>query len=477
MKADARPARRTLPRPRSLAGLALLLGLCFPAGGSRAAALTFPEALSALRARNGHLQAAAAEVAQRQEERLAARGLYFPRIEAHGNAVRLDSPLQLDFEGISQMLRYVAAFTPGFPLETIPHLYDQIEGDHYVRADVSGSWTVFAGGRLRAANGAAAARLDEARARRAQLEEGLSTELVRRYFGLRLARQSLAVRAAMVEELAGHLAQTRQLVETGRLPEAERLQAEIALDAAERARKRDQHELTAIQAGLCGLLAADDSVDAASPLFVPDAVEPLEHFLALARGGNRELARLDANERLAEASGRMATSAWFPEIYLFGKHELRYTDLTELDPKWSAGVGAQWTLFDGGARWRSGRASRQERIQTRDDRTQEQRDLEGAVSRDYQELLRESGEFHDLGRSVQTAREGLRLRRQMFLDGRESSTAVSDAAGTYFDLLLDRLTAAFAFDVDLAELLGACGASEQFEQYRNRTGPEVESGS
>ncbi len=465
---------RMAPRDRFVArffvsGAVLATAILLPSLCS-AIPITFQDALVRLRAQNGGLLAASAEVDQRREERDAARGLYLPRIEATASATWINDPLILDLDPIRSA---ILQLHPNVPAAMIPSFRDRIQDDDFQRVALGVTWPIFTGGRILAVNQTASARLDDAREAQRDTEQGLTTELVRRYYGLRLAERVVTVRAEVRDGLAGHLHQAQRLAEEGLIADAERLHAEVAFASADRELKAAHRDLQIMRASVSGILAMDDSLEAASPLFLVSSIEPLAEFRQASLAANPALQRLEASRNIASAGSRVAASAWLPDIYLFGKREMRTADLTVLDPEWAAGIGARWTVFDGFARLHSYQASRLVGDRVEDLIAQARRDIATLVTKRYEELQKALEEYRSLDASLAAARENLRVRNEAFAEGMGTSLDVTDAQMELSRVQIERLAAAYSFDVALAELLEVSGRSERLPGYIQAADVEV----
>lgn len=450
------------------------------AGPVRAAELTYPEARILLRERNEALKAAGEEVDRRQDERAAARGLYFPKVEANARYTRINAPLSmgldLDLDGIRQV---ILGLHPTVPPEAIPAFEKRIDyefqDEGFWRADVNFTWPIFTGGRIRAANRAAGAQLESAREQRRRTDQNLQTELARRYFGVCLAQQAFLVRQQVLEGLNRHVFEARRLEEEGLIPRVERLHAEVAQAGAARETGNARRDLEVARTALAGLLSAAGEVTPLSPLFLQTEVDSLETYLALADEANADLAYLATQHDLARQAFSAQRGSWFPEIYLYGVRELYTRDLTLLDPEWALGVGARFTLFDGLSRWHKTRAARSavRRVEYLQQRAR--RDVDTLVKKRHADLLEARDRFLALESTLALAEENLRARTRAFEEGMATSLEVVDARLTLAGVRLERLLAAYGYDVALAELLEACGQSDRFETYRASADVEVES--
>ena len=206
--------------------LALALGGLLGSPFARGAELSYADALALLQERNEALQAARAEVRQRQEEVGAARGLAWPKLEASAQYTRIDEPIVIDLDPIRQV---ILSLHPNVPAAMLPPFSVTAQDDTFWKADVRASWPVYTGGKITAAQEAARAELRSAEAGERATGETLASELARRYFALRLASRARTLRAEVVAAIGQHLRHARRLEEEGMIARAERLHAEVAL--------------------------------------------------------------------------------------------------------------------------------------------------------------------------------------------------------------------------------------------------------
>jgi outer membrane protein TolC len=161
--------------------LLMLLGVPLEAGAEE---LSFDQALGRLREKNESLKAARMEEEQRKHEKAAAQGLYFPKVQFGTRYTRIDEPITIDLNDIRTV---ILGLHPLVPAEMVPSFEKPVQDDTFRRANVTASWPVFTGGQILATNRAADAFLEESKEMLRYNESTLMSELVRRYFGLRLA--------------------------------------------------------------------------------------------------------------------------------------------------------------------------------------------------------------------------------------------------------------------------------------------------
>jgi outer membrane protein TolC len=454
-------------RALSLALLAALAAVS-PAGAQQGEPLSFPQALERMRSAHETLRAAGQEAEQRREEREARKGLHWPKVELAGQFTRIDEPIEIDLDPIR---RVILTLHPQVPASRVPPFVETVQGESFWKADVRATWPIYTGGKIAAANRAAEARVAEAVHQRRQAEQSLSSELVRRYFAVRLASAAQGVREAVLAGLDRHLYEARRLEEEGLISRAERLHAEVARGEADRQVKRAGHDLAIARAALANILSQASAGEPSSPLFVTARLGPLEEFQAAASRDHPAFARLAAQRDVASQAVAAERARWRPDVYLFAKRELHEDGLTLLDPAWAGGVGATVTLFDGFARKHDAAAARLQlaRVETLEGRAR--RDVDTLVEKRYHEVERGREQFEALAAALDLAAENLRVRTRAFEEGLATSLEVVDARLALSRAQLERLASAYEFDVALADLLEASGQADRFEALRQQGKP------
>jgi outer membrane protein TolC len=203
-------------------------------------------------------------------------------------------------------------------------------------------------------------------------------------------------------------------------------------------------------------------------------VEPEAAFIEQARDHHPAIARIEAVRDRAGQNLTAARSERYPTVYLFGTRELYENDLTEYAPAWSVVAGINFTLFDGGAR--AGKIAAAQKIEHQAEMMRHKigRDLETLVSSRYQEMMKSIEQYDSLQSSVELAKENIRARNRSFEEGLATSLDVVDAQLSLSGIRVERLLAAYNFDVALARLLEACGRAAEFPQYLAGNMMEVE---
>lgn len=444
-------------------------------------ALEFDQALSRMMAENQRIAASRSSMEQREAEKRAARGLYYPKVQVSASWTHMDAPLEVELGTLGAMTgQLIHILHPGLPPQQIAAITDQmprhytLQDQNFLKSDLTLSWPVYTGGKITAANQAAEIRHELSRSETDGLTDQMFSELVRLYFGVRLADAVVKVRREVHEGMRQHLHQALRLEEAGMMALAERLHAQVAAEEADREYKKAVRDAQIARTALKTLIACDGEIKPASPLFLNRNIPDRDHFTEQARHQNAILRQLRQQQDLAGTGLQMEKSVYRPEVFLFGTRALATDDLTALDPQWAAGVGARFTLFDGFTRSGKVAAAKSAGQRVRQLRTQALMEVETLVESRYQSLMQAIEQIDALAVSRTFAREYLRVRTRAFEEGFATSLDVVDAEMALSRVQIAHLQALFTFDLALAKLLEAAGDTQDFEHYRTQAEKEAE---
>jgi outer membrane protein len=232
-------------------------------------------------------------------------------------------------------------------------LYPDVPNNYVTRA--SFQWPIYTGGRLDALERAAAA---EAEASAADIEVAradLRLEVVRVYWALATATESVRVLDEAVARADAHLRDVRARFDTGLIPpnevssvEAQRSRQELQRIEARNLRSsilEDLRRLTGITADIlpADRLAARDPGPAASEVGTPPVESPTR----------AETVALTARVSAAEERQAAAAAARLPTISFTGAADYArpnariFPRVDDWNTSWELGVSVSWTLWDG----------------------------------------------------------------------------------------------------------------------------------
>jgi outer membrane protein TolC len=432
------------------AGILLLCGHQLKAQQPTNPSLSFDEADIRLHGVSDALAAADANVRNKDALRRATRGLRLPDLVIDSRELRFQKSLELG------------------PLQST-------QADWRFRPLASLTMPVYTGGRISAAQDAAVASVRQADAEREIVSHSLTVQLVQLYFGVQLADRAAVVRAEVLAGLQQHLDETLALERQGFATNAQRLQAVVSRDQAQREHQRAVNDLATARTALAILLHRDDAIMPTTGLFVIGTpVGSMEAFQREALSRHPQLARLAAVRDQSAEAVRAQQAALKPQAFLFGQYDLFRHDALLTDSDWGFGIGVQYLLFTGNGRRDKVVAAREQQDQAsaaiRDVATQ----LETAVAKAWNDLETARQSFLLLESTIAQAEENVRLQDLSFREGQATSLDVIDARLGLGRARIERAQSAYQFDLTLAQLLDLSGQSERYPQYIRRADRRIE---
>jgi outer membrane protein TolC len=237
--------------------------------------------------------------------------------------------------------------------------------------------------------------------------------------------------------------------------------------------KKAERIVTLARTVLNNCIGYSEDVNPVTPLFVVKEIQPLAYFQKSAIDNNPLLFQIAANRELAHQGYLKEIASFSPEIFAFGTKEIYGYKVPEYVPNWVVGIGATCTIFEGFAGSEKVKAARaqEERVAVLESKAR--KDILMLVEKNYQELMQALEQYEALITAYEFTQEYLRVREKAFAEGSATSLDVVDAELAFAKVKIDKLKAAYDFDVALASLLETSGISAQFEQYMKGT-EEVE---
>ena len=433
----------------------LAVALALWAGEVRAqrapnAGLSFEQATARLGEVSDALAAAAANVRSKTALSRATRTLRLPDIALEARQLRFEKSLELG------------------PLSATT-------ADWRFRPIASLALPIYTGGRIPAAQQAAAASVRQAEAEREMVSQSVSVQLVQTYFGLQLAVKTANVRAEALAGLQAHLDHTVALERQGFATKAQRLQATVSRDQAARERQKAIDDLATAREALANLLQTEDPVVPTTGLFVICApLAGVDEFKRAALAHHPQLAQLTAVQDEAAQAVRARRAELRPHAYAFSQYDLYKQDALLTESNWAFGVGLQYLVFTGNGRRDRLTAARDQYDQAgatiRDVRTR----LETAVAKAWNELETARQTFLLLESSIASAEENVRLQDLSFREGQATSLDVIDARLGLARAKIERSQSAYQFDLALAQLLELSGQAARYPEYVRRADRVIE---
>lgn len=451
-------------------------------------ALTLDDALGMTLSDNPAVEALRYEEEAAHRERQAAIGLRMPKINITGAYTYMGKDIGFDFNNLKTDANNAVTgiITSGIQQGIIsPEMVPTIQGllAPMMGADwsfsiqnrsfgfVGGEVTVpiWLGGKINTAS--RAARLNESSVRESgrQTRNTLISELVERYFGLALAKQAAEVRRQVVDGVRKHLEDAQSLERNGMLARSELLYVEYKMAEAERELADAELQVRTISDALNNTLGKrDGEYTPVTEMFIPENMESVDYFRQMAADRSPILSQVSLKRDLAGENVRLQRSAFFPQVVAMGGASLYNYQVTNILPRWAVGVGVSFKIFDGLNREYKYSAAKQTLHRVEALQEKAENDIAVLVEKLYNQMLNQRNRLRSLEASAAFAEEYLAAKNKAFLEGMSPSADLIDAELNLAKVRTERLQAAYEFDVALARLLEAAGASDEFGSYARR---------
>ncbi|EGQ9629899.1 TolC family protein [Vibrio cholerae] len=437
---------------------------------AHAAPLSFQEAWDLLQQQNNSLAAQRANVERYAHLKDATQNLNLPSVSVGANFTRLDQDVTLSgkqiFDSTGQAL---PALPPTLAqlVAGIGSIQSTITERDIFTSSIRAIWPIFTGGRITAAQDAAAGKEDEAQSQLAMEIQARYEDLAKYYFSVVLAKEVLATRIAVEEGLTQHRDNALKLEQQGQIAHVERLQADASLDKAKVERKKAQKTLDIAQSALTQILGATETVEPSGMLFINTSLPPMHAFIEQTLNTYPGLSLLDAKEKQASSLIKAEQGKYYPEVYLYGDYSLHEDDslASQMKPDWLVGVGVNIPLIENSGRSEQVKAANSAVNQVRYLKAQAKQDLSVLVEKTYLEAEQALEEVTGLNSSLNLAQENLRLRQKAFSQGLSTSVDVVDAELYLASIRTQQSLASFNYLISLNKLLALSSEMSSFSTY------------
>ncbi len=391
-----------------------LLGILFV--GSMATAAepwTLESALDYALAHNPDARLAQQRINAAQAGLEQADAAFWPQLQVQSSYTRTDNPMMV-FGDILAQHAYSSASVSDF--NNLPNVDD---------ANVQGLVTVplYAGGRNAANRTAAKASTQAAQQDSAAVRNALGFEVTRTFYTVLKTRQFVHAAEAEVNAFENDLATAQKRLQAGTLLKSDELDFEVRLARAREDLISARNAHTLAERALRNLLGIDDGdfsvADTAPAVSAPDSNDFSQRA---------ELAAARARARAAQAEVRGAKGSYQPSLNAFGSVGYDYgTKFDHGGDNYTAGVMAQWSLWDGN----STRAKVREATANLESAREEERKLSLALDLEVEQarldLQTADERLAVTAKVVDQAKESAQLTRARFEQGLALSTQLIDS--------------------------------------------------
>jgi outer membrane protein len=313
-------------------------------------------------------------------------------------------------------------------------IYPNIPDNWRLRAGLT--WPVYTGGQTRgrieaATQGQRAAGYDREAAR-----NDLVLDVEHTYWQLVSARQNVQVFTESIRAFEAHLEDARNLERFGMAASNDVLAVEVKRDRAELNRLVAEAAAEIAEADLRRLLGASSHVriEATEPLEAPPQPAPdVEALVAEAEAARPDRAALVARIAAADAVIGVEKGTRLPQVAVSGGYLYANPNRDIIPPEeawkdtWDIGVHVSWSVFDGGRRSAAEARARAEAEATRQRLREIDRAIRLEITRRALELRTAEKRLRVSERSVESARENVRVATDRYREGLIPSSDLLDA--------------------------------------------------
>lgn len=427
-------------------------------GGIERVDLTFEQAYELMLENNNKLKAYNELIKQMKYEKRSALGQFSPKVGLNATYIHFDDNLTLTSSGKVMAIPFSA--------NTL------IQDQNVFTAGGAVVWNIFTGGKLLSNHAAARAKLEASNEKYREVQDELTLDLVKRYYGLRMARDVVEVRKQVADGIGQHLKDAKLLEKEGIISKSERLHAEVAYADAMRDYKASLRDANVIEEGLKTLIKAQDAnlkdvyIQPNSLLFVyDDSTIDVVAMKENVKANNPQLKQLRAKKKALNAKYHAKMANYSPTLSLFAYDVAAASHLSEAFPRAAIGGTANWLLFDGFSRYNDVKAANCERKMVDFEISDAEYNLESLVVKQYQELMKYKEQYDSSSKSIENAKEALRTSSLAFKEGFGTSLQVTDAQMMLSKVKIERLNSIYNYDVTLADLLKTNGDTKAILNY------------
>ncbi len=431
-------------------------------GGVEHVELTFEQAYELMLENNNALKAYNEAIQKCKYEKRSAIGQFFPKVGMNATYLHFSDDMTLTSSGAMK----VGAIPISFSANTL------IQDRNVFTFGGAAVWNIFTGGKLLSNHAAARAKLEASNEKYREIKDNLTLELVKRYYGLRLARDVVEVRKQVAEGIEQHLKDAKLLEKEGFISKAERLHAEVAYADAMRDYKASMRDANVIEEGLKTLIKAknvnlkDVYIEPVSLLFVyNNSSIDLAAMKENALENNPQLKQLQAKKKAMNAKYHAKMANYSPTISLVAYDIAAASHLSEAVPRAAFGATANWLIFDGLSRYNDVKAADSERKMVDFEIEDAKNNIESLVIKQYQELMKNKEQYDSSVKSLENAKEALRTANLAFKEGFGTSLQVTDAQMMLSKVKIERLNAVYNYDINLTDLLKTNGDTNSILEY------------
>ncbi|MCX6632342.1 MAG: TolC family protein [Candidatus Solibacter sp.] len=383
-------------------------------------AIDMASVVTLVRGRNLEVQASREGITTARQKVEQAKALRLGKLGVEASYVRLNNRIEITSDPV-----HVPLFG-GVTLAVPPVV---LAPQDLVHVQLQAGLPLFTGGKI--SNTIAQARAGEkaAEALSGDTEAEIILQAERLYLGVLVSRDVVRLNEQALDSYRQHLEQARSSQRLGVVAMYDVIRAETAVAEQEKRLTEARNRCQLVEAALRTALDLSEpvGVDIGGTLVEPPPPMLLTDAQAAALANHGGLEALRQKVKALERAEKVEKGDYLPQIVAIAGKETVTGKMAQTDPNWFAGVRANWTLFEGGARRArvSEKASEiaRARIELRHGEEQVRLAVRSALL-DYES---QKSAYASARKAAELAKESLRLATKRFGVGAGTSLEVLDA--------------------------------------------------
>ncbi|MGE5411093.1 MAG: TolC family protein [Clostridiales bacterium] len=343
--------------------------------------------------------------------------------------------------------------------QLIPPFVETFKKQNYRTATIVGIQPIFLGGKLMAAKDFASEERQSSEIELQKTRNEVMQEAVNNYLSTVLMQNVVKTRKDVLDGINKHKNDAQKLYNEGLIANYHLLRAEVAVADAERNLSDDLNKLELAEIALKNTLGIpeDSQINVSDTLIYSGISDSLNTFLSLANQ-NQPILRLIEMKKEAAKSKYVAERAGFlPTIAAFGKYEMYPEYLSSLEPRWAVGVQVKFNLFNGMKDYAKLQNAVHIEREVQYVEADAKRKIGLWVNKSYRDVVNARTRYEKLGKTIDLAKESLRLNEKRFISGMGTSLEVIDAQLSLERNQIESLNSLYEYYKSLTDLFVATG--------------------
>lgn len=474
------------PKLRNMRAIVTILFIMLQCHVIAQTPLSFHDAMALAIENNKMLRSKQSDVTTAYYELQATRGLYYPKVELIGSYILTQRDMDISISskdgmierGANALINHgiangILSPTIGDMLQTLLSPLRDLDLRYTLQKRSLGvvaaklTLPLYAGGRIRAANRAAALKLGIAENELDAEYSNLHTTLVERYYGVVVLEYAVCVRREAVDAVARHLSDAQAMEGAGIIAHSAVLEVEYRLAEVKRELAHEENRLSMAKRALRTTMGINYDIETIDRLFINSSTLSIDYYINSAVNLNTTLSSAQLGIELANEGVVAARANLLPTVGIVGAGLLYDYQLSGILPRWAIGIEANITLFDGLAKERNLQAAKS-RVESVKQTVENGRDeIILLTENEYYNMCNAIADIEALQSAITAAKSYYQSALDGFHAEIVSATEVIDAEVAVAASQLELLNAVYNYCTSLARLLEVSGLSDTFDTYRD----------